>query len=136
VAKYPDRIRTRRLGIEELSRVWKAIDSEKEWEDFFKLLILTGARRGAFSAMRWRDLDLEAGVWTIPVEWAKSKREMAIPLCAEAVRILKVRRDNCLQLGQKKEWVWPSTENSQGRRESAAGHVVSELPPVLTGHRL
>ena len=85
MAKYPDRIRTRRLGIEELSRVWKAIDSEKEWEDFFKLLILTGARRGAFSAMRWRDLDLEAGGgrsrWSGPNLNGRWRYHCALKLC-------------------------------------------------------
>ena len=93
VAKHQERVRTRRLNGDELVRVWSALDSEPEWGDFFCLLILTGARRTPFCAMRWRDLNLEAGVWTVPVEWAKSKREMAIPLSSEAVRILRVRRD-------------------------------------------
>jgi hypothetical protein len=65
-AEYP---RTRRLSVDELIRVWSGLDSEPEWDDFFRLLILTGARRASLCAMRWRDLDLEAGVWTVPVAW-------------------------------------------------------------------
>ncbi len=57
----------------ELARVWAAADSDPEWSDFFKLLILTGARRTPFCAMRWQDLDLEAGVWLVPVSWSKNK---------------------------------------------------------------
>jgi integrase len=46
---------------------------------------------------------------------------MAIPLAEEAVRILRARRDN-QQLGQVKEWVFPSAE-------SATGHVVNPEDP-------
>jgi integrase len=122
--------------MEELSGVWKAIDKEKDWGDFFRLLILTGARRSAFCAMRWHDLDLDVGVWAVPVEWAKSKREMAIPLSNEAVRILKARKEglrlNCEQLEGRgadpslprdvEGWVWPSAD-------SGTGHVVNPEKP-------
>jgi hypothetical protein len=53
IVRFPEHVRTRRLSIEELKAVWKAIESEREWGDFFRLLILTGARRSAFCAMRW-----------------------------------------------------------------------------------
>jgi integrase len=98
ITKHPDHVRTRKLDNDELPKVWQALEGEKTWGDFFRVLILTGARRGAFCAMRWRDLDLENGVWVIPVAWAKSKREMAIPLVEEAVRVLKARKVNCPQL--------------------------------------
>src|SRR5207247_1362438 len=54
VEKFQERVRTRRLNAEELARLWKALDSAKGtlWADFFKVLILTGARRGALCAMR------------------------------------------------------------------------------------
>jgi integrase len=113
VQRYRENVRTRRLNPDELVRVWSALEGEREWGDFFRLLILTGARRTPFCAMRWADLDLDAGVWMIPAEWAKSRREMAIPLAGEAVRILREHRaavSGC-------EWVWPSPD-------SASGHVV------------
>jgi integrase len=130
VAKHQEYVRTRRLSVDELSRVWTAMAGEPEWGDFFRLLILTGARRSPFCAMRWRDLDLEAGVWMVPVEWAKSKREMAIPLSAEAVRILKKRREGMTpgpgsQSGDDPragQWVWPSAD-------SETGHVVNPEKP-------
>jgi integrase len=111
------------LNIEELSRVWKAIENEKEWGDFFRLLILTGARRSAFCAMKWENLNLDMGVWAIPVTWSKSKRELAVPLSNEAVKILNARKErmggvNCQQL----DWVWPSAN-------SGTGHVVNPEDP-------
>jgi integrase len=114
IARFPEHVRTRRLSTDELSRVWKAVEEEREWADFFHLLILTGARRSAFCAMRWRDIDLDVGQWMVPVEWAKSKQEMAIPLTDEAVRILRARRDKGQQLEPEKEWVFPSTESKTG----------------------
>jgi integrase len=126
IAKHQEGVRTRRLGVEELSRVWSAIEGEPEWSDFFRLLILTGARRTPFCAMRWRDLDLEAGVWMVPVEWAKSKREMAIPLSREAVRILTARVERTagvtIDSHARDQWVWPSAD-------SATGHVVNPEKP-------
>jgi integrase len=125
VTKHQEHVRTRRLSIEELSRVWRAIEREREWGDFFRLLILTGARRTPFCAMRWRDIDLEAGVWMVPVEWAKSKREMAIPLSGEAVRILKTRQERQRQADlplSGGQWVWPSAD-------SETGHVVNPEKP-------
>ena len=130
IARWQEHVRTRRLSVEELSGVWRAIESEPEWGDFFRLLILTGARRTPFCAMRWRDLDLEAGVWTVPVEWAKSKREMAIPLSNEAVRILRARRDAVSAGGG--DWVWPTSDEPlirRGSRASATGHVVNPEKP-------
>jgi integrase len=145
ITKHQERVRTRRLSAEELSRVWTALAGEDGWGDFFRLLILTGARRTPFCAMRWRDLDLDAGVWTVPVEWAKSKREMAVPLSSEAVRILRLRRQHISRghcqhseaittvvtdgeplaarnVAGAEGWVWPSTD-------SETGHVVNPEKP-------
>jgi integrase len=126
VSKHHEQVRTRRLSIDELRRLWNAMEAldlgqDRQWGDFFRLLILTGSRRSPFCAMRWRDLDLDARVWMVPVEWAKSKREMAVPLSSEAVWILTARREQAHTLGSS-DWVWPSSE-------SATGHVVNPEKP-------
>jgi integrase len=118
VSRHQERVRTRRLTMDELARVWAATDSDPEWSDFFRLLILTGARRSPFQAMRWQDLNLDAGVWLVSAEWAKSKREMALPLSAEAVRILRQR----LTHRGNSPWVFPSADSS-------TGHVVNPEKP-------
>ena len=122
VARYETEVRTRRLSGDELPRVWAACETEPAWGDFSRLLILTGARRDAFCAMRWVDLSLDAGIWLVPATWSKNKREMAVPLAGTAVDILRERRNAALLRGALREWVWPSPD-------SATGHIVNPEKP-------
>ena len=120
VERFEERIRTRRLNAGELGRLWKALDAAEDssWADFFKIMILTGARRDALCSMRWRDLDLASGVWMVPATWSKNRREMAIPLTSIAVKVLQRRQ----QSRTRSPWVWPSAEAS-------VGHVVNPEKP-------
>jgi integrase len=119
VERFEERVRTRRLNADELARLWQALDGAAGslWADFFKVLILTGARRDALCSMRWQDLDLASGVWTVPATWSKNRREMAIPLTNIAVKLLQRR-----QQGRTSPWVWPSAE-------ARVGHVVNPEKP-------
>jgi integrase len=144
ITRHAEHPRTRRLSMDELARVWAAASAmsvgeparqqraasehEKDWTDFFRLLILTGARRSPFQAMRWQDLNLDAGVWLVPVEWSKNKRELAVPLSAEATRILRERmeRTRLAYSEGNLPWVFPSAD-------SATGHVIN---PVKAWRRL
>jgi integrase len=54
-----------------------------------KIRLLTAQRGGEVTKMRWRDLDLERGWWTIPGEFAKNGRVHRVPLVAEAIDIIK-----------------------------------------------
>ncbi|MFK2876876.1 tyrosine-type recombinase/integrase [Rhodanobacter hydrolyticus] len=51
--------------------------------------LLTAARTGEVTGMPWAELDLDAGLWTIPVERMKGGAEHVVPLVPEAVAILK-----------------------------------------------
>lgn len=51
--------------------------------------ILTGARAGEVTGATWGEVDLEAGLWTVPAERMKAQREHVVPLTADAVAILK-----------------------------------------------
>ena len=146
ITRHAEHPRTRRLSMDELQRVWAAASvadegdrppgltvearasDERLWSDFFRLLILTGARRSPFQAMRWQDLNLDAGVWIVSAEWSKNKREMAVPLSAEAARILRERgeRTRLAYSEGNSPWVWPSAD-------SATGHVIN---PVKAWKRL
>jgi integrase len=146
IARHAEHPRTRRLSMDELQRVWAAASvadegdrppgltvearasDERLWSDFFRLLILTGARRSPFQAMRWQDLNLDAGVWIVSAEWSKNKHEMAVPLSAEATRILRERgeRTRLAYSEGNSPWVWPSAD-------SATGHVIN---PVKAWKRL
>lgn len=50
--------------------------------------ILTAARSGEVLGARWREVDLAAGVWTIPAERMKASREHRVPLSAPAGALL------------------------------------------------
>jgi integrase len=50
--------------------------------------ILTAARSGEVRGARWTEIDLAAGVWTIPAVRMKARREHRVPLSAPAVALL------------------------------------------------
>ena len=52
-------------------------------------LVLTSARSGEVRGATWKELDLDAGVWTISAERMKSGKEHRVPLSAWALRILR-----------------------------------------------
>jgi integrase len=112
--------RTRRLNKDELAGVLKVLDDRRGqfWSDFIAVALMTGARRGALQAMRWSDLHLDDGVWTVPATWSKNGRELAIALPNRAVDILKARQGTTT--GQ---WVWPS----EGAK---SGHVAEPRKPL------
>ena len=51
--------------------------------------ILTAARTGEVIGARWDEIDLEAGVWTVPAGRMKAGKEHRIPLSPRAVELLK-----------------------------------------------
>jgi integrase len=51
--------------------------------------ILTAARTGEVIGARWGELDLNHGVWTVPAERMKAKREHRVPLSNRVVAILR-----------------------------------------------
>ncbi len=54
-----------------------------------QFLILTATRTGETLGGRWSEFDLTAGVWTIPAERMKAKREHTVPLSDAALAILQ-----------------------------------------------
>lgn len=51
--------------------------------------ILTAARSGEVRGATWAEIDLAAGVWTIPGERMKARREHRVPLSSFALTLLK-----------------------------------------------
>lgn len=51
--------------------------------------ILTACRSGEVRGARWRELDLESKVWTIPAERMKLGKEHRVPLSTAAVALFK-----------------------------------------------
>jgi len=67
-----------------------------------EFLILTAARTGEAIRARWGELDLQAGIWTVPAGRMKGGEAHTVYLCPRAVEIVKQMRD----LGS--EWIFPS----------------------------
>lgn len=53
-----------------------------------RFAILTGARTGAVRLMRWREIDLEAAIWTAPGANMKTKKSHRTPLSPAALALL------------------------------------------------
>jgi integrase len=52
-------------------------------------VILTACRSGEARGATWDEIDLEAGLWTIPKERMKADREHRVPLSAQALELLQ-----------------------------------------------
>jgi integrase len=70
----------------ELGTLWRALDGEGVVGDVFRVLVLTGQRIGEVRGMRWDEIDLETGWWTIPGTRTKNKSWHRVPLVGEALR--------------------------------------------------
>jgi len=85
----PPEARDRVLSDEEIKAFWQAASAEGwPFSSVFKVLLLTGQRREEVAGMRWREVDLDAGQWTIAKERCKNGKAHAVDLHPEAVRLL------------------------------------------------
>jgi integrase len=71
----------------ELVAIWSAC-SDDDFGRILRLLILLGSRRQEVGGMRWSELDLGAGTWTLPAARSKNRRAHAIVLPPAALAIV------------------------------------------------
>jgi integrase len=67
--------------------------------------ILTAARSGETLGARWDEIDLQAGLWTVPAERMKAGKGHRVPLSERAVDIIKE-----FQRAQTSEFVFPGVK--------------------------
>jgi integrase len=110
--------RDRFLQPDEMPRFFEALAEEPsiDMRDFVLLALLTGARRANVLAMHWREIDLAAGNWRLPV--TKNGTPQTVTLCPEAVEILKARQESTAG-----GFVFPGT--------GATGHIVEPKKSVV-----
>ncbi len=89
VPRNVEKPRKRVLSADELGRLWSALETEPDagLRAAFVLMVVTGCRSSEAREARWSDLDLEAGVWTVPDTKAGEAQEIVIP--AAACELLK-----------------------------------------------
>lgn len=93
----PPKARDRVLADHEVKAVWDATATLPLFGPFYRLLLLTAQRREEVGAMRWEELDLEAGTWTIPKERTKNGKEHLVHLSPQALTVINglQRIDGC-----------------------------------------
>ncbi len=96
--------RKRFIDKTEMKRFFEALDTlDPDWQDFFRLALFTGARRSNLQSMKWKDIELERQIWTIPAAEFKTDEEMQVPLIDLVIEILERR-----QVKAKSKFVFPS----------------------------
>lgn len=118
VERSRERERNRRLTHEELPRFVAAIDryefegGNADHADILRVLLRTGQRRGNVLAMRWDDLDLARGSWTIPGEHFKNGDPHVVSLSGPVVAMLSARR-----IRARSKYVFPGLRGSPHVRD-------------------
>jgi integrase len=75
----PVKPRDRVLTPSELVAIWKNL-ADDDYAKVVKMLILTGSRRSEVGGMRWSEIDLDEGTWTLPKERSKNGLAHTLPL--------------------------------------------------------
>lgn len=106
-----DNEKTEYMDDDQLRAYLKALDAEPDQDDaaFFRVMLLTGIRRGALLNVRWNDIDFEKSFLTLRGEVAKGGKTKTIPLSQGVMDVLK----GISHRGS--DYLWPGKE--RGPRE-------------------
>jgi integrase len=85
--------RDRVLTDDEIRLCWAATETlPLPMKAFFQLRLVTAQRGGEVSDMRWSDVDLTSGWWTIPATGSKNKLAHRVPLSKTALDLIAALR--------------------------------------------
>jgi integrase len=147
--------RSRCLDDDEIRRFWVACDGlPKPYGDIFQLLLLSGAPRQEVADMKWCELDLSRGLWTLPAERNKADVVLVRPLGPQAWSIIakqprtpgrvfiscrsglwKAKRQLDQTMRPTSPWVAHDLRRTSRSLLSRAG-VDSDVAEMLLGHAL
>jgi integrase len=96
-----------------------------------RFAILTAARSGEVRGMTWSEVDLEAGLWTVPAERMKAGRAHRVPLPAEALAILEAVRPLAEGPGSL---VFPAARRGKALSDMTLAAVLKRLGVAATVH--
>lgn len=125
--------RTRYLKPDELARLTKALaeDPNQQAADVFRLLLLTGARKGEALSATWDQFDIGGGTWTKPHSATKQAQEHQIPLSAPARELLARLRER----SGGSRWVFPGRKG-QPRNDTKYAWARICMAACITGLRI
>jgi integrase len=91
LARNPETKRKRYLTRDELARLTRALAEHpsQEMANAFRLLLLTGARKGEVLSARWDQFDFGRNVWIKPGHTTKQRTEHEVPLGDAALALLR-----------------------------------------------
>jgi integrase len=93
-----------------------------------RFAILTAARSGEVRDARWSEIDLDAGVWTVPADKMKAKSEHRVPLPPEALSVLENVR------GLDDDFVFPGQQQGRPLSDMSLAAVLKRLNVPATVH--
>lgn len=80
-----EKARDRPLSHDEIRLFWLACDEENNpWGALFKVLLLTGQRRGEVARMRWTDIDSD-GIWRLSSTKNDERHDVPLPQAAQDI---------------------------------------------------
>lgn len=134
IAKHSEkaRRRKRRLRMDELAAFFEALENvSPDMRDFFKAVLFTGQRAGSVKAMRWADLDLSGGLWSIPE--TKQGEAADVALAPQVVEILTARRKYLAERVRRRKERWAKKPKGPEPKASpfvfpgwsSSGHMVT-----------
>ena len=95
-----------------------------------EFVILTTARTGEVTGARWREIDLDARLWTVPADRIKGGKTHRVPLSERAVEILEDAG-----LGKPDDYVFPGGKVGKPLSENAMLAVLARMErDDLTSH--
>ena len=117
----------RALPYGEVAQALATVKASSAWAGTklaFECLVLTAARSGEVRLATWAEVDLDAGVWTVPAARTKMGREHRVPLSARCADVLR----EAAALRKDVDLVFPS----------ARGKVLSDatMGKLLHKHRI
>ena len=89
-----------------------------------RFVILTAARTGEARGMRWREVDMDTRVWTVPGDRMKAARMHRVPLSASALAVLAEVRP---MMRGPDDLVFPSVRKNAALSDMALSEVVRRM---------
>ncbi len=89
-AKIQKTVHRKALPIDAVPQFMRDLrDKEGVTARALEFVVLTAARSGEVRGATWGEIDLDAAVWVVPGDRMKAGREHRVPLCTQAVELLK-----------------------------------------------
>jgi len=158
----PERSRDRVLTEEELRRLWRVLSHLPMTSDrpapgrkrakgksddplcpvsarlaaLLKVRLLTAQRGGEVARMRWADVDLDSGWWTIPREHTKNGQPHRVPLTPDIVELIRAQASGQGDAEKDQIFVGSSGATLLHRAKKAPSAIARVLKIDFRGHDL